>query len=103
MNRRHTVEEFTALIEKVRQEVPDIEFGTDVIVGFPGETREQFMDTVTLCQKLKFNVAYISKYSPRKGTPAERFFKDDVSFDEKKWRHAFLTEVIDRSKVLIQN
>lgn len=93
MNRRHTVEDFIDLVAKLRSAKPSFELGTDIIVGFPGETREQFMDTVELFKKVKFNVAYISIYSPRKGTPAEKFFKDDVSREEKKWRHSYLTKV----------
>lgn len=93
MNRRHTVEEFISLVRAIEQAVPDIELGTDIIVGFPGETREQFMDTVELFKKVKFKVAFISIYSPRKGTPAEKFYQDDVSHKEKKWRHAYLTKV----------
>ena len=99
MNRRHTVEDFLSLIEKIKKVRPDIELGTDVIVGFPSETRDQFMDTVKLFQTVKFNVAFISMYSPRKGTPAEKFFKDDVDQAEKKWRHAHLTDVWKKSKV----
>jgi tRNA-2-methylthio-N6-dimethylallyladenosine synthase len=98
MNRRHTVEEFIVLIDKIKKVRPDMEIGTDIIVGFPGETRDQFMDTVKLVEKLKFNVAFISMYSPRKGTNAEMFLKDDVSREEKKWRHAYLTKVWNKTK-----
>ncbi|OGC48295.1 hypothetical protein A2W32_03720 [candidate division WWE3 bacterium RBG_16_37_10] len=98
MNRRHTIEDFIILIDQIRGAKPDVELGTDIIVGFPGETRKQFLDTVELFEKVNFNVAYISKYSPRKGTPAERFFKDDVSANEKKWRHAYLTKVWKNGK-----
>ena len=93
MNRRHTVEEFIRLVRAIEKAVPDIELGTDIIVGFPGETREQFMDTVELFKTVKFKVAFISIYSPRQGTPAEKFYQDDVSHTEKKWRHAYLTKV----------
>ncbi len=98
MNRRHTVEEFITLAKKIRKVKPGVELGTDIIVGFPTETQEQFMDTVRLFEQVKFNVAFISIYSPRKGTPAEKYFKDDVSRDEKKWRHAKLTEVWNKTK-----
>lgn len=98
MNRRHTVEEFIQLVEKIKKAKPETELGTDIIVGFPGETREQFMDTVKLFEQVKFNVAFISIYSPRKGTPAEKYFKDGVSREEKKWRHAYLTEVWNSTK-----
>lgn len=93
MNRRHTVEEFISLARAIEKAVPDIELGTDIIVGFPGETREQFMATTELFKKVKFKVAFISMYSPRKGTAAEKFYPDDVAHKEKKWRHAYLTEV----------
>lgn len=93
MNRRHTSQEFISLINAIKRAVPDIELGTDIIVGFPGETREQFMDTVTLFKKIKFRVAFISMYSARKGTLAERLYVDDVPLKEKKWRHAYLTKV----------
>jgi len=93
MNRRHTVEEFISLVEKIRNEKPELELGTDVIVGFPGETREQFLDTVKLFKKVKFKVAYISIYSPRKGTPSAKFYPDDVPLKEKKERHAELMKV----------
>ena len=60
MNRRHTVEDFINLIDRIKGAKPNIELGTDIIVGFPGETREQFLDTVRLFEKINFNVAYIS-------------------------------------------
>jgi tRNA-2-methylthio-N6-dimethylallyladenosine synthase len=92
MNRRHTIEEFVELLRQIKEVRPDMTFGTDVIVGFPGETREQFMDTVALFQKIKFNVAFIAMYSPRPGTAAARLYKDDVPREEKKYRHAYLTK-----------
>jgi len=98
MNRRHTAEEFIDLMDRIRKVKPEAELGTDIIVGFPGETREQFMDTVELFKKVTFSVAFISMYSPRKGTPAEKFLEDDVSLEEKKWRHEFLTRVWKDSK-----
>lgn len=98
MNRRHTLENFLDLVKAIKRARPEVELGTDVIVGFPGETKEQFMDTVKLFKKVKFNVAFISMYSPRKGTPAERLYKDDVPLKEKKRRHAYLTKVWKESK-----
>lgn len=98
MNRRHTIEDFKELVNNIKQVKPEIVFGTDIIVGFPGETREQFMDTVKLFEEIPFGIAYISIYSPRKGTPAEKFFEDDVPLKEKRWRHAKLTEVWNSNK-----
>lgn len=98
MNRRHTIEDFVSLINKIKKVKKDIEIGTDLIVGFPGETREQFMDTVDLVKKLNFSVAFISMYSPRKGTVADRTFADDVPMTEKKFRHDFLTKTWKEAK-----
>lgn len=97
MNRRHTVEDFISLIERIKDKKPDLVLGTDIIIGFPTETKEQFEDTVKLFQKVKFKVAFISIYSPRKGTPAEKFYQDDVPLKEKKERHARLTKVWQES------
>ena len=98
MNRRHTVEEFEQLVQDIREVRPNIEIGTDIIVGFPGETREKFMDTVNLVKKMKFSVIFISMYSPRKGTFAQKNFKDDIPLKEKKWRHMFLSKVWKQNK-----
>lgn len=98
MNRRHTIEEFKDLISQILEKNPKMEFGTDIIVGFPGETREQFEDTINLFKEIKFNVAFISIYSPRKGTKAEKFFEDDVPLKEKKRRHAELMRVWRKTK-----
>lgn len=98
MNRRHTIEDFYSLVERIKESKPDLELGTDIIVGFPGETEEEFLDTINLFKKIKFNVAFISIYSPRKGTPSEKYMKDDVPLDIKKSRHARLLKVWQESK-----
>jgi tRNA-2-methylthio-N6-dimethylallyladenosine synthase len=98
MSRRHTIEDFVSLINQIKKVKKDIEIGTDLIVGFPGETREQFMDSVDLVKKLNFSVAFISMYSSRKGTVSEKTFADDVPRDEKKYRHDFLTKAWKDSK-----
>jgi|694.fasta_scaffold00063_135 tRNA-2-methylthio-N6-dimethylallyladenosine synthase len=100
MNRRHTIEEFKDLIHKIKQKVPEMEFGTDIIVGFPTETEEQFMDTMKLFEDYKFKSAYISMYSPREGTNAAKFFKDDVSLKEKKRRHKLLLDLWEKNNPL---
>lgn len=100
MNRRHTIEEFKMLIDEIKNSIPDMEFGTDIIVGFPGETEDQFMDTVKLFEEYKFKSAYISIYSPREGTTAAKFFKDDVSNREKRRRHKILMDVWTKNNPL---
>ena len=97
MNRRHTAVEFISLIKKIRERVPEIHIGTDIIVGFPGETKEAFENTVKLCEEVKFNVAFVSIYSAREGTAAAKL-KDNILKSEKKKRHQRLLKVIEDSK-----
>ena len=93
MNRRYTVKQYKNLVQKIRKKIPDINLSTDVIVGFPGETEKQFENTAKLFKETKFNIAYISKYSPRRGTAAFRL-KDDVPILEKKRREQCLRKLL---------
>lgn len=86
MNRRYGREKFLEVIRKVRARVPGIGLGTDIIVGFCGETEAQFEDTYTMYQEADFDVSYTAMYSPRSGTAAYKAFKDDVPRLEKKRR-----------------
>ena len=70
MNRKHTAADYLSLIERIRAVRPDIALSGDFIVGFPGETEEDFQDTLELCQKVRYGQAYSFKYSKRPGTPA---------------------------------
>jgi len=94
MNRPYTAEQYIALVKKIRKAIPDINLSTDVIVGFPGETKKQFENTVKLFKKVNFNIAYINKYSPRWQTAAWKM-KDDVPFKEKKLREKILQDIIN--------
>ncbi len=98
MNRKYTAIQYIKLVEKIKKEVPDILISTDIIVGFPGETKQQFLKTVDLCQKVDFYKAYINKYSPRPGTVAEKLV-DDVSWAEKKRRWQILEKLINSRQV----
>jgi tRNA-2-methylthio-N6-dimethylallyladenosine synthase len=89
MIRRHTVAEYVERVEKLRQTVPDLTLSTDVIVGFPGETRSDFEQTLNLVERMRFSGLYGFKYSPRPATPALAL-GDDVDEDEKSAR---LTEL----------
>ena len=80
---------------RIRRKIPEIEIGTDIIVGFPGETKKAFENTVGLCRKVGFVKAYISKYSSRPGTAASKL-KDNVSPDEKKRRWRVLEKMINK-------
>lgn len=95
MNRKYTVEQYLVLVEKIKENIPDIELGTDIIVGFPGETKAQFNNTVKLCKQVGFKIAYINKYSPRSGTVAYKF-KDNVLIQEKKRRWRVLEKLINK-------
>lgn len=93
MNRDYTVLQYKKLVKKIRKKTPDIALSTDVIVGFPGETKKQFENTAKLFKDVKFDMAYISKYSPRAGTAAVKL-KDNVSQKEKNRRKKALTEIL---------
>lgn len=86
MNRPYRAEEYLKIIEKVRKVRPQIALGTDIIVGFPGETERDFQDTVSLYRAAGFDISYTAMYSPRSGTAADRAFRDDVSQEAKKQR-----------------
>ncbi len=96
MNRHYTVKEYKAKIKKLREKIPDISLSTDIIVGFPGETRKQFNNTAKLFYEVKYDFAYINKYSKRAGTAAFKL-KDDVSTDEKKRREKVLTNILKKT------
>ena len=70
MNRRHTVADYLALVDRIRAARPDLALSTDFIVGFPGETDADFQATLELVERVGFAQAYTFKYSPRPGTPA---------------------------------
>lgn len=93
MNRGYTAADYIKIIEKVRAVKPNIEIGTDIIVGFPGETKKQFENTLKVCKKVRFNVVYLAQYSVRKGTAAEKM-KDNVPAQEKKRRWKEANDVI---------
>ena len=96
MNRTYTVKQYKDLIDKIRKRIPNIALSTDVIVGFPGETEKQFQNTVNLFKKIKFDMAYIAKYSPRPNTKAAEI-EDDVPREKKQERFRILTNVLKKT------
>ena len=94
MNRHYTTKDYIELVEKIRRQIPEIKIGTDIIVGFPGETEKQFQNTVDLCQKIGFVKAYVAMYSPRLGTAAFKL-KDNISHQEKKRRWQILNDLVN--------
>ena len=95
MGRRYTKESYLELFSKMREQIKDVSITTDIIVGFPGETEEDFEETLSLYEQCKFDLAYTFIYSPRVGTPAAKM-KDDVSEDEKRKRLARLNEKVNK-------
>lgn len=96
MNRKYTIEHFRKLIEKARAARPGIAVTTDVIVGFPGETEEQFENSVKVFKELEFDLAYVSQYSPRPGT-VSALMTDDVSKKEKDRRDKILVKILEET------
>lgn len=88
MRRGYTVAHYRRLIDRIRTILPDAAIHTDIIVGFPGETREQFEDTLRLVEDVRFDKVHLSKYSERPKTIAARRMPDDVPEEEKeaRWR-----------------
>ena len=85
MNRHYTREHYLELIEYAKKKIPDVDITTDIIVGFPGETYEEFLDTLSLVKEVRYGSMFTFIYSPRKGTPAAEM-PDPVSKEEKtKW------------------
>jgi tRNA-2-methylthio-N6-dimethylallyladenosine synthase len=91
MKREYTIDQYRQLIGEIRERIPGVSIATDVIVGFPGETREQFQGSYDVLKELNFDVVHLARYSVRPGTVAARKIEDDVSEDE-KWRRFRLIE-----------
>lgn len=97
MNRWYSRDEYLALIEKIRERIPGVRFTTDIIVGFPGETLDDFEETLDLARRVNFEKGYIAWYSPRPGTAASKF-PDDVPYKEKKRRRDELDRLVNVGK-----
>lgn len=95
MNRKYLVKNYTDIVLNLKSKVLNLKLTTDIIVGFPGETKKQFDDTVKLCKKIDFDGAYINQYSPRKGTLAQKKYEDNVPRIEKKRRWEQLNTLIN--------
>ena len=93
MKRGYTQQEYRDLIETIRKKIPDCSIATDIIVGFPGETEEQFMETYRVLSDLRLDVAHLARYSSREGTVATRRMEDNVPEEEKMRRFRVLEEL----------
>ena len=95
MGRRYTREEYLTLFNKLKNKIKNVSISTDIIVGFPNETKEQFEDTIDLVNKCKFDLAYTFIFSKRVGTPAEKM-KDEITLEEKEQRLYKLNDLINK-------
>jgi len=95
MGRRYTKEEYLTLFNKLKDKIKNVSISTDIIVGFPNETKEQFEDTIDLVNKCKFDLAYTFIFSKRVGTPAEKM-KDEITQEEKEQRLYRLNDLINK-------
>ncbi|MHC4624571.1 MAG: tRNA (N6-isopentenyl adenosine(37)-C2)-methylthiotransferase MiaB, partial [Planctomycetota bacterium] len=96
MNRRHTAGQYLELLDKARAVVPDIALSGDFIVGFPGESEEDFQATIDLVKKARYKNCFIFKYSPRPGTTADKRLQDNVPAEVKKRRNIELLAVQEK-------
>jgi len=96
MRRGYTVEQYRALVARIREKVPEIALSTDVIVGFPSETNEQFQETANFLAEVRFDTVHVAAYSPRPGTIAARELEDNVPPEEKKARLATIEKLQEK-------
>lgn len=98
MNRKYTIEHYLGLINKIKQAIPGVSITTDIIVGFPGETKDQFADTKSLFEEVSFDMAYISQYSPRPDTLAAKM-DDNITKEEKRQREKDLMNILRKTSL----
>jgi len=96
MNRHYDREQYLETMKKVREEIPNIAISTDIIIGFPGETEEDFLETLSLIREVEFDLAFTFIYSKRKGTPADEMI-NQISNEDKHLRFNRLLAVVNES------
>jgi len=102
MNRGYTRETYLNLVKKLRQADPHIVIGTDIIVGFPGETDAEFQETVDLAKQIDWKIGFVAMYSPRPGTASWRIYPDDIPHKIKKQRWEILDQIINKDNLKIR-
>lgn len=95
MGRRYTKEDYLTLFHKLKEKINNVSISTDIIVGFPNETKEEFEDTIKLVKECKFDLAYTFIFSKRIGTPAEKM-QDNITLEEKEQRLYRLNDLINK-------
>lgn len=99
MNRGYTKEHYRELVKKLRSAVPDVIIGTDIIVGFPGETEADFQETVDFAHEMDWRLGFVAQYSPRPGTASWKLFEDTIPQKEKKRRWEILDQIINKDNL----
>lgn len=99
MNRGYTRERYLDVVSKLRAADPEIVIGTDIVVGFPGETDEEFAETVELAKQANWKVGFIAMYSPRPGTASWKLYEDDIPHTVKKKRWEVLDKIINKDNL----
>lgn len=100
MNRKYTREQYLDIIRKIKDKRPGMALGSDIIVGFPGETPEQFQETLSLYTEVGFDISYNAQYSPRSGTLGVKLFTDDISKEEKRERWDELQSLMEKTSLV---
>ena len=91
MRRNHTVDDYKRIVYRFREEIPDITIATDIIIGYPTETEEDFMMTADLIEEIKFNLIHLSKYQHREGATSSSL--DNIPFEDMKRRSKYLSDI----------
>ena len=101
MNRKYTTEEYLKVVNRLRIVYPEVAITTDIIVGFPGETEEEFNYTVDFIKQVEFSAMHVFKFSPREGTPAAKY-KNQVAPNIKEQRSKIITAIAEESKLAFE-
>jgi len=102
MNRGYTKENYLKIVNDLKKADPEIVLGTDIIVGFPGETDEEFKDTLDLAKQIDWKVAFVAMYSPRPGTASYLLYEDDIPHKVKKERWEILDQIINKDNLNVR-
>jgi tRNA-2-methylthio-N6-dimethylallyladenosine synthase len=102
MNRNHSLKDYKKTVQSIREKLPQATLFTDIIVGFTGETEEQFQHTVGAMESIRFNMAYIARYSPRPGAASSRW-EDDIPHSVKKERLHRLSSFLQKHSLELNN
>lgn len=102
MNRGYTKEHYRQLVHKLRARIPNVVIGTDIIVGFPGESEDEFQETVMFAKEMDWKLGFVAQYSPRPGTVGAKLYADTIPQKEKKRRWEILDKIINKDNLYVR-